>query len=132
MSEEIIIINDEPFYRIQNGTSYDYAPIPKAFKPYFERLQQENQQLKEENKSLRDRIKNIKRTRKKQTQKKRKYKELLTNMQNSLTNKNNVLDEIREQLKKIKSDLDFEPWSVYKVSGGKLFDLLQILDKVKE
>ena len=43
-----------------------------------------------------------------------------------------VLDEIREQLKKIKPDLDFEPWSVYKVSGEKLFDLLQILDKVKE
>ena len=43
-----------------------------------------------------------------------------------------VLDEIREQLKKIKPDLDFEPWSIYKVSGSKLFDLLQILDKVKE
>ena len=43
-----------------------------------------------------------------------------------------VLDEIREQLKKIKPDLDFEPWSIYEVSGGNLFDLLQILDKVKE
>ena len=48
MNKEIIIINDEPFYRIQNGTSYDYAPIPKQFKPYFERLQQENQSLKEQ------------------------------------------------------------------------------------
>lgn len=47
MSEEIIIVNDEPFYRIPNGTSYDYAPIPKEFKPYFERVQQENSQLKE-------------------------------------------------------------------------------------
>lgn len=47
MNKEIIIINDEPFYRIPNGTSYDYAPIPKEFKPYFEKLQQENQQLKE-------------------------------------------------------------------------------------
>ena len=47
MNKEIIIINDEPFYRIQNGTSYDYAPIPKQFKPYFERLQQENKQLKD-------------------------------------------------------------------------------------
>ena len=45
--EEIIIINDKPFYRILNGTSYDYAPIPKEFKPYFERLQQENKQQKE-------------------------------------------------------------------------------------
>ena len=43
--EEIIIINNEPFYRIPNGTSYDYAPIPKEFKPYFERLQQENKLL---------------------------------------------------------------------------------------
>ena len=46
MSEEIIIINNEPFYRIPNGTSYDYAPIPKEFKPYFEKLQQEKQKLK--------------------------------------------------------------------------------------
>lgn len=48
INEEIIIINDEPFYRILNGTSYDYAPIPKEFKPYFERLQKENQKLKKE------------------------------------------------------------------------------------
>ena len=47
MSEEKIIINGEPFYIILNGTSYDYAPIPKEFKPYFERILQENQQLKE-------------------------------------------------------------------------------------
>lgn len=45
--EEIIIVNDIPFYRILDGTSYTYAPIPKEFKPYFERLQQENQQLKD-------------------------------------------------------------------------------------
>lgn len=45
--DEVIIINDEPFYRIPNGTSCDYAPIPKEFKPYFEKLQQENEQLKE-------------------------------------------------------------------------------------
>lgn len=43
--EETIIINDELFYRIPNGTSYDYAPIPKEFKPYFERLQQQNKEL---------------------------------------------------------------------------------------
>lgn len=46
MSEEIIIINNEPFYRIPNGTSYDYAHIPKEFKPYFEKIQQENKKLK--------------------------------------------------------------------------------------
>lgn len=44
--EEIIIINNEPFYRILNGTNYDYAPIPKEFKPYFERLEQEITKLK--------------------------------------------------------------------------------------
>lgn len=47
MSEEIIIINDEPYYKIQNGTKYEYKPIAKEFKPYFERLQQENKLLKE-------------------------------------------------------------------------------------
>lgn len=47
MNEEIIIINDEPFYRIQNGTSYDYAPIPEQFKPCFKELQQKNQKYKE-------------------------------------------------------------------------------------
>lgn len=46
MSEEVILINDIPHYKIPNGTSYRYAPIPKEFKPYFEGLQQENQQLK--------------------------------------------------------------------------------------
>lgn len=56
MNEEIIIINDEPFYRIPNGTSYDYAPIPKEFKPYFERLQQEKQQLKDNWKKLKTMI----------------------------------------------------------------------------
>ena len=74
MSEEIIIINDEPFYRIQNGTSYDYAPIPKAFKPYFEKLQQENQQLKEQ---LENASKNY-----------TKY----------IQERDNVLDEIREYI----------------------------------
>lgn len=57
MSEEIIIINDEPFYRIPNGTSYDYAPIPKEFKTYFERLKQENTQLKSVLKEIREYIK---------------------------------------------------------------------------
>lgn len=45
MKEEIIIINGEPFYRIPNGTSCDYAPIPKQFKPYFEKLEEENKSL---------------------------------------------------------------------------------------
>ena len=45
MKEEIIIINGEPFYRIPNGTSCDYAPIPKQFKPYFEKLEEKNKSL---------------------------------------------------------------------------------------
>ena len=47
MIEEIILVNDIPYYKIPNGTSYVYEPIPNEFKPYFERLQQENQQLKD-------------------------------------------------------------------------------------
>ena len=54
--EETIIINDELFYRIPNGTSYDYAPIPKEFKPYFERLQQENKELHNKINKLEDKI----------------------------------------------------------------------------
>ena len=45
MKEEIIIINNEPFYKIPNGTSCNYAPIPKEFKPYFEKLEEENKSL---------------------------------------------------------------------------------------
>ena len=46
--EEVIFINNIPYYRIQNGTSYEYRCIPKEFKIYFDRLQQENNQLKEQ------------------------------------------------------------------------------------
>lgn len=56
--EEIIIVNDIPFYRILDGTSYTYAPIPKEFKPYFERLQQENQQLKDNWNKLKEHLTN--------------------------------------------------------------------------
>ena len=45
--DEMIIINDEPFYRIPNGTSWNYAPIPKDFKPYFDRLQQTIEKAKQ-------------------------------------------------------------------------------------
>lgn len=60
------------------------------------------------------------------------YKKLLKTTMQKEHQAIKTLDEIREQLKKIKPDLDFEPWSIYKVSGGNLFDLLQILDEVKE
>ena len=45
--QEVILINNIPYYLIRNGTTYDYAPIPKEFKIYFDRLQQENNHLKE-------------------------------------------------------------------------------------
>ena len=44
---EIIIINDEYYYKILNGTSYVYKTIPKEFKPYFDKLQQQNKKYKE-------------------------------------------------------------------------------------
>ena len=63
MTEEIIIINGEPFYRIPNGTSCDYAPIPKQFKPYFEKLEEENKslqsQLKEKEETINKAIKHV-------------------------------------------------------------------------
>ena len=43
--QEVILINNIPYYLIRNGTTYDYAPIPKEFKIYFDRLQQENKEL---------------------------------------------------------------------------------------
>lgn len=57
MKEEIIIINNEPFYKIPNGTSCDYAPIPKQFKPYFEKLEEENKSLQSQLKAKEEVIK---------------------------------------------------------------------------
>lgn len=114
MSKEIIIINDEPFYRIQNGTSYDYAPIPKQFKPYFERLQQKNQQLKLTNQALSGCLKID--------------KEKIDYYVDRCEQLEKVLDEIRECVN--------EPWMVadyniqQQINKQKQY-LLQILDKVK-
>lgn len=35
---------------------------------------------------------------------------------------------IRLQLRRIKKDLDFDPWSTYRVSGDILFNIVQILE----
>ena len=105
--EEVIIINDELFYRILNGTSYDYAPIPKEFKPYFERLEQENQHLKENNKSIMEELLKV---------------VGLYNQQKS------VLDEIREYIER--QEVNSIGSFFADTPIGK--DLLQILDKVKE
>ena len=82
----------------------------KFYDPEVDKLRKENQQLKE------------------------KYLNAVADYETTKSENQRlkqVLDEIREQLKKIEPDLDFEPWSIYKVSGNKLFDLSQILDKVK-
>lgn len=117
MSEEldVMIINNEPFYKISNGTSYDYAPIPKEFKPYFERLQKENKLLKE-------RIEYLERSiaRKEdtivgyihETVELDKYKE--------------VIEEISEELKYIDDDI-MATCENYDVNG---IPLKKILDKV--
>ena len=45
---------------------------------------------------------------------------------------NNTLIEIKKQLRKHKKDLDYEPWSEYKISGNILFKLVSVLEKVGE
>lgn len=46
MSDEILIINDEIYFGILNGTNYKYKPIPKEFKPHFAKLLRNNQKLR--------------------------------------------------------------------------------------
>lgn len=41
----------------------------------------------------------------------------------------NIVKEVRKKLKEHKQDLDYEPWSEYKIKGKILFDLITILDK---
>lgn len=36
---------------------------------------------------------------------------------------------IRLELTQIKKDLDFEPWSTYKVAGTRLFNMVGLLNK---
>lgn len=38
------------------------------------------------------------------------------------------IDKVKEKIFEINYDLDFEPWSVYKVNGEILFELVQILE----
>ena len=45
---------------------------------------------------------------------------------------NNTLIEIKKLLRKHKKDLDYEPWSEYKISGNILFELVSVLEKVGE
>ena len=122
MSEEIIIVNDEPFYRMPNGTSYKYAPIPKEFKPYFERLQQENQQLRNALEKLKDSA---------------GWREILElagiiQERDKLQQKNNQLKEVIEQIKISVSTSKYAYEEGYQIDDAVLDDILQILDKVKE
>lgn len=54
----------------------------------------------------------------------------LLKMDNELLN--NTLIEIKKLLRKHKNDLDYEPWSEYKISGNILFELVSVLEKVGE
>ncbi len=45
---------------------------------------------------------------------------------------NNTLIEIKKLLRKHKNDLDYEPWSEYKISGNILFELVSALETVGE
>lgn len=65
----------------------------------IERFYEENKYLKEDYKRHIDRI-------------------------NELTNR---IDKAIEKLKEHKYDLDYEPWSIYRIKGSILFDLVNIL-----
>lgn len=41
----------------------------------------------------------------------------------------NKINKAIDKLKKHKHDLDYEPWSIYKVNGSILFDLVKILEE---
>lgn len=41
---------------------------------------------------------------------------------------NQRIDKAIEKLKEHKQDLDYEPWSIYKIDGNILFDLVNILE----
>ena len=119
-NDEITIINDEYYYKIPNGTSYVYETIPKEFKPYFDKLQQENKQLKEENE---------------------RYRKLGFKYLNEQNNQlKDVVQEVREYIKdadwlestgEIKY-LDKHNLCGIKVLHNKVEDINKILDKVKE
>ena len=42
-----------------------------------------------------------------------------------------IIDKIKEELKKHKYDLDYEPWSIYKISGKILFDIVRMLEEIE-
>lgn len=114
MSEEITITKEDLVLWLDRPPSNDDLDLCE----YLANAVQNRQKYYEENRQLKEKVK--------------WYKKENKHNQKIIIKDTKVLDEIREQLKKIKPDLDFEPWSIYKVSGDKLFDLSQILDKVKE
>lgn len=46
-----------------------------------------------------------------------------------LEQKDNKINKAISKLKEHKHDLDYEPWSIYKVDGKILFDLVEILEE---
>ena len=106
-NDEITIINDEYYYKIPNGTSYVYETIPKEFKPYFDRLQQENKQLKE------------------------KYEKLQEAFKKAITTEHHKIHALLDIIDETKTAVDYMIGNVdiSEIHGTKL---KQILDKVGE
>lgn len=60
---------------------------------------------------------------------------LIQTQQEEIKKKDKIIDIQKQKLhglkfnlKAIKTDLDFEPWSTYKVGGNRLFDMAVILE----
>lgn len=118
MSEEIIIINDEPFYKILNGTSYDYAPIPKEFKPYFEKLQQENKQLKENYKLI---DKSMSELIEENQQLKQKYENAVADYESEKSKNQRAINDIDLVIELIKQQpTEDDSWILGRLNGFKI------------
>ena len=59
------------------------------------------------------------------------WKKEYLELSKQLEEKEIVLDKIKEELKKHKPDLDYEPWSEYKISGNILFDIVKLLEEIE-
>lgn len=159
-NDEITIINDEYYYKIPNGTSYVYETIPKEFKPYFDKLQQENKQLKEkvgeltqslneqmketnkenldcskyaiENQQLKDKIKQLEKCYCNRSDCSGRIKDSrkYDSVVQQLDKYKEVIEEAREYIKDSCYYPELENYS--NMTSEEVKELLQILDKAKE
>ena len=56
---------------------------------------------------------------------------LIINTYKQFQQRDKVIEEVIKKIKEHKEDLDYEPWSTYKISGKILFDTVEILTKYK-